>query len=490
MLSTRAVQTIYSLSEAELKELGKFIRSPYFNSNKKLIKLFELIKAEFPEPDEKKLKKEFLYEQLFDGRPYNEQIMKNLSSQLYGLCMEFLAVNKYRNRNANDLELDILNELNTKRLDNIFHSRLKHLERSLEDSTHMIHPLFYHLHRVETLKTQYMLSRDKQKFTAESVLKSGDYLIFYFITELSRIAIDINANMNTFNISHRVNLVFEVLDKFDFKGIIDYLNINNYAYSKMLNVYYHRLVAVLDSGDENFYTFKKLLEENKDSFSLYELASLLDSLHNMAIQRVNDGISDAHLEEFNIIKMKLDYGTIAVRTGGRISLLTFRNVVFTSIRLGEIEWGEDFVKKYIDKVNPDSRESIYNHSMGIYAFYKNNLEEAVKYLNRVALENPFLASDVKTHLAIIFFLQGYYDSCLSVMDSFRHMLSSKEDFSAVFRQVNLHFINALTNMIKVKTGSKNPDSLVKIKQKLESRKMVNHKGWLLKTIDEMSKENN
>ena len=240
-----ACQIISVLSKSELKELDNFINSLYFNSNRNIIRLFGLLKNQYPGFDAAKIEKELLFGKLFPLKPYNEQIMKNLSSELLQLLLEFLAINKYRNRNANDKELDILSELNTKRLDNIFQSRLKKLEKDLLDTTHMIHPLFFHLHKLETIKTQYLLSRDKQKYAADNVMKAGDYLIYFFITELTRIAIDLNANMTSFNIQHKTNLVQEVLDKPEFARLLEYLKKNNYPYSEMRDVYYHKLTAMI-----------------------------------------------------------------------------------------------------------------------------------------------------------------------------------------------------------------------------------------------------
>ncbi len=485
MHTSKAVQIIRALDKMELKELGKFIKSPYFNSNRKLTALFELIKTEYPAMEEVKLDKEILYGKLFAGKAFNVQIMKNLSSQLYGLCLEFLAVNKYRKKNANDLELDILSELNLKRLDNIFLSRMRVLEQNLEDSTHMIHPLFYHLHKVETIKTQYLLARDKQRAAASNVMRSGDYLLYFFITEFSRIAIDVNANIHSFNVKHEANLVYEILKEFNFSSIINYLKEHGYPYSEIIDIYFHRLKALIEVNEENYFSFKELLIKNRDMIGLNELASLVDSLHNMSIQRVNDGVEDGHIEEFNVIKLKLEYGTLALRTGGKISLLTFRNVVFTSIRLGEIEWGEKFVSENIDKVNPESRENIYNHAIGIFSFIKKDYDKAIQHLSKVEMNNPFFISDIKTHLAIIYYELDYHDSCISVMDSFRHLLNSNDEFNQLFKAVNLHFINAVTNMIKVKTGRTGPEAIEKLKQKLEAQKMVNHKGWLLKTLNSM-----
>ena len=486
MKTSKAVQIISVLSESELKELDNFINSPYFNSNSNIIRLFGLLKKQYPGFDAAKIEKELLFGKLFPLKPYNEQIMKNLSSELLQLLLEFLAINKYRSRNANDKELDILSELNTKRLDNIFQSRLKKLEKDLLDTTHMIHPLFFHLHKLETIKTQYLLSRDKQKYAADNVMKAGDYLIYFFITELTRIAIDLNANMTSFNIQHKTDLVQEVLDKLDFAHLLEYLKMNNYPYSEMIEVYYHRLNAMLVGSGENFHLYRQSIIDNAGKFSIYELASLIESLHNIAIQRVNDGVENAIWDEFEVVKMKLEYGTITLRTGGVISLLNFRNVIFTTVRLKQLDWVEEFIEKYIDLVNKESKESIYNHARGIIAYVKKDYDTAIKLLSNVDLENPFYASDVKTHLAIMYFEQGHYDPCASVLDSFRHMLTSREEFSAIFREVNIRFINTVTSYIRaITSGNKGSEILLKTKEKLLSYPMVNHKGWLLNKADQL-----
>ncbi|MBZ0203991.1 MAG: hypothetical protein K8I03_13315 [Ignavibacteria bacterium] len=149
-------------------------------------------------------------------------------------------------------------------------------------------------------------------------------------------------------------------------------------------------LAMLVSTYENYSGYRMLLQENLDNFSTFELPSLMDSLR----------------DEFEVIKMKLEHNTIALRTGGKISMLTFRNVIFSSIRLSEIEWTESFIEKYLHMVNEDSREIVYNHARGILCYTRKDYEAAIAHLSKVDLSNPYLISDTKTHLAIIFFEQG------------------------------------------------------------------------------------
>jgi hypothetical protein len=485
MKNSKVVQVLGALNEAELKEFKNFIYSPYFNNNKNLSKLFEYLKKYYPLFEEDKIRKEIVFENLFPGKAYSGQVMKNLSSGLLQLTLEFLGINKYKNQNLFDKELDILKELDIKRLDNIFESKLKKIENILNNPTLMIHPLFYHLHKAETIKSQFLLSRDKQKHLSENILKAGNYLVYYFITELSRLAIDLNANIESFNFKHSANVVSEVLEKFDIEYIVNFLIDNNYEYNEILNVYYHRLLAILESTDKNYYKYKNLLIENIDKFSLMETASLLESLHNIIIQRMNDGAENALREEFEIIKLKLEKNTIIINTGGKMTMLNFRNVIFTSVRLNEVKWAEEFVERHIGLVNKESKQGVYDHARGILAYVKGDYDSAIAHLSKVNLPNPFFISDVKTHMAIVFFEQGFYDSCISTLDSFRHILSNREEFTNIFKEVNIHFINALTSLIKVKSGGKNDGAILKIKEKLSAQKMVNHKSWLLRKADEL-----
>jgi len=66
------------------------------------------------------------------------------------------------------------------------------------------------------------------------------------------------------------------------------------------------------------------------------------------------------------------------------------------------------------------------------------------------------------------------------------MVTSREEFSAIFKEVNIRFINTVSSYIRaVTSGNKGREILLKTKEKLLSYPMVNHKGWLIKKADQL-----
>lgn len=490
MHSTKAVQVLQAFSPEEMKKFRDFINSPYHNTNKSVIKLFEALRKEYPEFDEKKISKEKLYPKIFGSKPYNEQVMKNLSSELLGLELKFLTVDKYLTQNYYDQEVDLLSQLRVKKLDAVFNKKWKELEKELADSTLMIHPLFYHLHRIETEKTKFHIARDEQRLIAGKVLKTGEYLIYYFLTEISRITIDMHSNVHSFNVVYDNDLVHKFIGSFNFDAVIQHINENDYEYKDMLTLYYYRLMAVLYDKDDDYYTFKDLLYKHLHMFSDPEKASLLLSLEQCSIHRSNLGKVAALQDQLDAMKKQVELGIFrTIRK--ELSLMNFRNIIHVSLMLREVEWTEKFLHDHIDMVNPLNKENVLNHSLAVIAYKRDEFEKSLEHFNIISLENPFYASDVKTHQAIIFYELGHYDSALSTLDSFRHILN-RTDFVQLFREVNIRFINFLTSMIKLKfkeqdmTKEEMSEAASKLLEKFQNTtEMTNHKNWISKKIKEM-----
>ncbi|HMQ78307.1 MAG TPA: hypothetical protein PKE39_00890 [Ignavibacteria bacterium] len=96
MNNSGLILLVKSLDKTRLKELNSFIRSPYFNTNKALIKLFEYIRKQFPEYPAEKLEKEYVFKKLFGKAEYNDGFFRVLMSNLQQLTEEYLAVNAFR----------------------------------------------------------------------------------------------------------------------------------------------------------------------------------------------------------------------------------------------------------------------------------------------------------------------------------------------------------------------------------------------------------
>ena len=94
MHSSTLIRLLSKLNKEEWKRFDKFIRSPYFNSNKSVIQLFELLKKYAPDFATPKLNKEKVSQKIYPKTPYKEKRMWQLMSDLKGLAEQFLVVEK------------------------------------------------------------------------------------------------------------------------------------------------------------------------------------------------------------------------------------------------------------------------------------------------------------------------------------------------------------------------------------------------------------
>ena len=97
MIKSSLIEAFKTFSPKEIKEFAEFVSSPFFNKNINVIKLFELIRKNYPEFESAKIEKEKIFSKLFPGKPYKDSTLRLLMYYLYELVEKFLAYNRFNN---------------------------------------------------------------------------------------------------------------------------------------------------------------------------------------------------------------------------------------------------------------------------------------------------------------------------------------------------------------------------------------------------------
>ena len=77
IFTSKFVLTIKTLGEDELKAFENWLRSPWCNSNKNLIRLFEQLKKYYPQFKTNKLTKEKLFRKVLPNGKFSVRRMNN-----------------------------------------------------------------------------------------------------------------------------------------------------------------------------------------------------------------------------------------------------------------------------------------------------------------------------------------------------------------------------------------------------------------------------
>ena len=187
MLRSRAIDIIKTFSIEERKHFAQFIKSPYFNSNKNLTKLYTTIRNDFPLIDTERVTEEKLFSAIFPGKKYNYNIMKNLMSALAVLCEEFLVMNYIKRDPKNKFRnfLMLMNEFDTRLLDKYFNKGIDKYKEGSE-SRLIGNDLYMNNAMLEESIYFFNSSRSDDKALEEAVYNELVYYICDFYRKLSQ----------------------------------------------------------------------------------------------------------------------------------------------------------------------------------------------------------------------------------------------------------------------------------------------------------------
>jgi hypothetical protein len=142
-------------------------------------------------------------------------------------------------------------------------------------------------------------------------MKSGEYLVFYFLLSLPKIISNLNANKLTFNAAYETDLPENIFDNLNFERVIQYMKDNGIDNSEIVELYYYRVLSNLKPENELYYfNFKELLIKNMHSFSSEEVYWTLQLLETYCIRKVNEGDGKFLNELFEIFNEEISKGII------------------------------------------------------------------------------------------------------------------------------------------------------------------------------------
>jgi len=483
---SKVLLLLRSFSKEELKKFRDFLQSPYFNKNKTLLKYFDLLKKDHPVFDTEKLSREKIYHKLFKGKKYNEQVMKNLTSDLNKLCKEFLTT-EFSRKDIYENKLNLLKQMILRKADSVFYSELKIFEAELKKISELSEKNFYYMYQLEEAKISFHLERNEQPLVFEKVLKSGEYLILFFLLNLTKTISNLNVNKQSFNVNYDVNLPQEFFDKTSIPEIIDYMKKNEIEFSETAELYYYRIICNTVPFDENYYfKFKDLVLKNMRLLSRKEVYGLFNALETFCLIKSNSGKSEFVDELFEIFNLEIDNNFYKYSESSPVTFMKFRNTYSIALSLKKTEWAERFIEKFKNEIIESDRDNVLKIAGAHIDFEMGNFNNVLESIAGINADHIYSKVDIRNLTVMSFYELNYTESALSMIDSFKHFITGSKNMSGVFRESHLRFINSLHSLINYK-GKNNKDKLTELKLKLLPLKNDRRSLWMISKINELLK---
>ncbi|MBL8016462.1 MAG: hypothetical protein JNK43_04265 [Ignavibacteria bacterium] len=491
MIKNKAIDVINTFSAEELKLFHLYLESPYFNSNKSLIKLFSEIRKAITANKAGLMTEELLYGKLYKGRKYNYGIMKNLMSELFKQAEKFLVININNNSiKETGQQVLLLGELDRRELDDLFaHTFAKTKDRINGGKINQEH--YSDLCALYETEKDFYISRSSINKYSTSVLNIIEHTFPLIVSVLAdAYAIQYTAEHSS-NYKPQTDLVKRLISQInieDFTLLIESSGIKN---KEDMLIRLKSIRLLWGSGsDEEYYGLRDSVFKNAKLYSNRMLYTLINNyLLLYAEKRASEGSAEFFAEKFSLFRKMFTHVKMNSDGVGYIFLSSYLDTVLSGIKLGETEYVTRFTERFRKDVDPSVREVAYRLARAYIFAAEKNYEACLKELAQtgqadfhVKLRTKFLY--LKCCFELSLFEQGF-----SMIDSFRKFVSDTRELHPDFRKKLNDSIKAYSALFKISSSPEKYSSAALEKQAAFVRSSsISPKNWYLEKLEELKRK--
>ncbi len=482
-----------SLSPAEIKELGKFVSSPFHNTNKTLVKFYNMLKKKYPDFASRTLEMENLHKKLFPSKSYNSAVMRNLVSEMIRITEDFLAFQDYRS-DKYDYYFHLLKQLESRNIEKLFERALSDAFEQLNNSVIKDENYYYHKYQLESIQREFHQNKlpvGKRKIVYDKLPSEIENLKYSFFIAILKEFFSIYNIKYQDNLSYRYKFLDEIMNHIS-KEDEEYKNV------PMIFILKTFLSLLIDGKNEHLVPqLKEMIDKNRNIMSHDDYKDFYLELLNYYRNKQFAGDKSAGIKGFELNKEMLERD-IYLRPGEFMSAHGYVNTCALAIRIRELDWAEEFTNKYRNRLMPNHQLNAYLYNYAAIHFIKGNdaedkkekekhYNESLEYLSKVKSEDFYYMTRIKNMLIMIQYQLGEMELGLNIIANYRHYLTKNISIPENLAERYLNFANFAYKLIRAKLKS-DYGHLLQLKKELNSTPKTEYKGWLMKKINELEKE--
>ncbi len=474
---TKLVLLLRTFNKTEFEKFEKFVKSPFFNSSEQLVSFFEILKKDHP--DYKVLTKEKIFGHFYPKEEYKDKKIRDLFSRMLEIAQSFLAQLELE-KNENTKSFYVLRQLLERRLERHFKSRYKETEKNLSAYTIIDEEYFISEYtklklNLEQLNTFKNVSLETSY--GELIYDEYDHFLNFVIYKVLNYTLVFS--IRKYSLNSEVNLEFsgkviEFLDK--------YPRENYPVISIIRNVLRLQSKENEPVSDEDVQTYNMLVGQLTDNFdNLNKENKRFIYIYLVNYTRLKSLAYNPYFKEeyYRLLKFSIE-NDLYPKENNYFNESSYVIVATEALIRKDFEWAEYFIEKYKLELKDEVRENAYTLCMANLYYRKGNYEKALKFLVKVSIEDIYYQLKVKNLQVKIHYEIGDYEMCKSVIDSFRHFLSSVKQFPEFVRIRFVNYINLTSRMVNVWLGG-DPRNMIEINREIKeiAQEKVESKSWLI-----------
>lgn len=492
MIHSKSIRILKTLSKEELKQFSDFVRSPFHNKNKNLIKLFDILRKYHPEYE---FENEKLYSKIYQGKEYKHNNMKKLMSEMFLISEKFLLQLIIKKEKFTS-DKYLLEEYMQRELNELFLFKVKKVNEKLEAINYYtigFEDKFY----LECLIAEFYTKNNMViKIPSDRLIRKSEYLLCFFLenmlTDINEIIVLRGIGRNKF----KKSLIAEsFLKSLDIKIFLEYLSHNKIKNNYIVFLINSILMLMYPKNETYFNQAKHLIlnnsdyiyKENPEGFWGYFVI-----LGNYCVKMVEKGKTEFDLGGFELYKHSLKLLSESFdKSKNKIQSAFYLNLIKQGIALNELDWVEEFIRNYTKYLEQKDRENTYNYANALLNFKKEKYEKSLSYLSKIPLKsNNYSNMQINISTLKCYFELSFYDAAFSLIDSSKHYLSTTDELDYKAKEYFMKGLIIMYKLFKLKIKVYSNDTpkidLSNLKFKIINSPAVSTK-WCLEKVEELEK---
>jgi len=486
MHHSKLFQLLRTLEANEIHWLHKFLKSPYHNSNQQYLQLFEYIKKYYPNLEHPKLRKEIVYEKLFQDKrrtlseasdAFDAQKMRKLMHELAVLVEEFLVIHHVKN-NAFEHRKIFIAELGRRNYYKAFEKEIHKLLHELEQEEKKDESHFLERYQLRKQLFGHPLTVRGQESGAKLLEMSEELDSYYFLHKL-KLDAALKSNKSVYSTKNQIPFIEEIQTFFDKKIKIS---------SPESSIYNHiHQLFTLEHKKKSF--DRILLEYNtqKNYLSKKTKLEVLQSLISYTFSEIGLGNTSFVVQQFELYKLGLEDDVII--QNNKITKNTFSNIVSCGAFLQEYEWTEKFIKEKSNFLNDEEQNEVVTLNLANLYFKQGKYEKSLNHLKNIYFNNILYLSSAKVLLIECYFElflnnESYVDILIAQMNSFEKLLRREKKMNGLKKSQLLNFILFVRRLTRSIIENKDIKGLT---IQLKNTSIIVAKPWLISKLSSLDK---
>lgn len=475
MKKTKLIKLLKTFSPSEIKRFRDFVKSPYFNKNKNVIRLSEALVKFYPSFDSKNLEESLIFGRVFGKEKYDYFRLKNVISDLYNLGIGYLGLcpnlqTEFTSR------YNLLVELRSRKLWSFHQKEVAALQKefvteAVKDSAFLFNKYL--------LTMEAHLSKVLEKPDSVTMIQE-EFDTFYEYSILNL--------LKFYNLMMHISKEGSVkTDKKMLPEVLSYIRKNDVSSNPTIVSYKYLVLLAAERDEAAYFSLKQHYLENFSDLSIEDAYYANMYLVGFATDKYNIDGERSYINECSEL---LEHSYLNKRvTLGELLYPNFINYVKVFTRAGKISLAREFIHEYQERLPGNIGEACVNFSEAYILHYQQKFTEALALISRVSFPWVIMKIQVRLMQIQLNYRLGYFEESRNMIESFRKMLIKEENISEEYRVSMLGFLKCTVLLISIRdeTDKKKRNDLIEALNKEILPEQRNHFGvkfW----IEEMIKE--